>query len=314
MFSQTDHMDMGVLWQLIEEAWQGGQLNLQSVADLLCKFDAGNLEKFQHQLGFALHLLDREDVYLAATEEVESGDDEGPLSADGFLYFRAGIISRGEQFFDEVARNPSRLHGASISECEELLYAVEDSTGREIPFGRNVETGSWKSKWKSAGTGSQCTPAESDEWAQHWLFLVSPASDEDIDGTEASPPVYSDRALIWLQLSRIGRILYDVSRWIASTDHVRSHVERASGIEPLIEGSEVTEVRTELRPFDVVNPQDDWPVAVIPIPRDSLDQGRDQDLKKAVWEGALGAVEKWCIGDPAACNEVAQKRRQIRGG
>lgn len=313
MSAKSTGGQLALLWDSIRAAQADGRLDLGSLAKNIRRLGASDLKQFQRQLGLALHLLDREDIYMAANNGDGERDNRTKLSADGFLYLRAGVVAQGETFFQGVIEDPTVLHTAPDSECEELLYIVQDATGQEISFGRDIETGSWKSKWSTSNLDALKGNAEDDEWAIHWLSLVDPASHEEVDAALGSPPVYSDNAFIWLNLEKIGRILYDVSRWIASTDRVRMHVERASGIEPLIEGPGVTEVRTELRTFGVVNAQDDWPVATIPIPRKCLSPEGGEDLKLAVWKGALDAVEQWCSGDEAAKSEIERQRHLVAG-
>jgi hypothetical protein len=130
---------------------------------------------FQERLARVLYDLDREEL---ADQPVRYADDPAdqdplPLSDDGFLYLRAGIVARGRETYQAVLADPAVLASGTWDECEDLLYVAEEVTGDDIETKVSYETGSNERHW---------TPrAEPDEPAGPRLVYV--------DGRDLSDPI-----------------------------------------------------------------------------------------------------------------------------
>ena len=74
----------------------------------------------------------------------------GGASDDGFQYFRAWLVSRGQSVFEQALKDPAGLEtfvpndSAWLAELEEMLYlpvyALEQKTGEEVPLPEPLET------------------------------------------------------------------------------------------------------------------------------------------------------------------------------
>ena len=79
-----------------------------------------------------------------------AGRDNGGASDDGFQYFRAWLVSRGQSVFEQALKDPAGLEtfvpndSTWLAEFEEMLYlpvyALEQKTGEEVPLPEPLET------------------------------------------------------------------------------------------------------------------------------------------------------------------------------
>jgi len=107
-----------------------------------------DLQQFEEHLSQALFSIDGEEYFNAA------GDAAG--SDDSFLYARCYVVAKGEDFYEMVKSNPTKMPKSISQWCESLLYphrtAWAELTGRdesEWPFVPSVsyESGSNPSLW-----------------------------------------------------------------------------------------------------------------------------------------------------------------------
>lgn len=137
-------------WNLIEV--MGGTCDEDAVARLTTALEARGGKAamaFQERLARLLYELDRESL---AGQPVRFGDDPPgseplPLSDDGFLYLRAGIVTRGRETYEAVLADPTLLAVGEWEECEELLYVAEEVAGDDIETKVSYETGSNHRHW-----------------------------------------------------------------------------------------------------------------------------------------------------------------------
>ncbi|MFF3606917.1 DUF4240 domain-containing protein [Streptomyces sp. NPDC002463] len=122
-------MNEDAFWQLIEECRPSGpdpdaELLVAGMTERLARSPLSLVIGFAEQLSWALYRLDRK----------EYGHD---LSADAFLYTRAGVVAAGRAVFDSVLQNPAVFapYAADSVWAEGLLYApdraYERMTGEE---------------------------------------------------------------------------------------------------------------------------------------------------------------------------------------
>jgi len=102
------------------------------------------IEGFRERLDDVLARAYRWDLWAAAYII------NGSASDDGFQYFRAWLISRGQRVFEQALKDPAGLETfvpndpAWLAEFEEMLYlpvyALEQKTGEEVPLPEPLET------------------------------------------------------------------------------------------------------------------------------------------------------------------------------
>ena len=169
---------------------------------------------FQERLARVLFDLDREAL---AEQPVRFRDDPPhedpiPLSDDGFLYLRAGLVVMGRDTCQRVLSDPAVLSQGEWEECEELLYVAEEVLGDDVDTKVSYETGSNAQYW---------TPRpepERESWDQG-LRSVS------VDAHDLSDPIEAGRSTAdggWESFTVYyppgflrGDVLYDVSTDLA---------------------------------------------------------------------------------------------------
>jgi hypothetical protein len=137
-------------WSLI--GVMGGRVDEDALARLTDALRARGRKTavaFQERLAQALFDLDREEL---ADQPVRfagdpSDEDPIPLSDDGFLYLRAGIVARGRETYRAVLDRPAMLADGAWDECEDLLYVAEEVAGDDIDTKVSYETGSNAIYW-----------------------------------------------------------------------------------------------------------------------------------------------------------------------
>ncbi|MGY1754296.1 DUF4240 domain-containing protein [Blastococcus sp. SYSU D01042] len=177
-------LDEGEFWALIGRmGGRGDDQAVENLTEALRGRRRKDVVGFQEQLARVLFDLDRE---VLADQPVRFRDDPSdedpvPLSDDGFLYLRAGLVVRGRETCERVLRDPTVLAQGEWEECEELLYVAEEILGQEVDTTVSYETGSNAQYW---------TPRpepESEPWDQG-LRLVS------VDAHDLSDPIEAGRS------------------------------------------------------------------------------------------------------------------------
>jgi hypothetical protein len=110
----------------------------------------GTAIAFHERLARVLYELDRE--VLASQPVRFRGDPPGeliPLSADVFLYLRAGIVVAGRETYDAVLADPQLLAAGEWDDCEDLLYVAPEIVGDDIETALSYETGSNLRYWSA---------------------------------------------------------------------------------------------------------------------------------------------------------------------
>jgi hypothetical protein len=130
-------MDLDAFWKLIEASRQESEGELEVQVDLLRdkinKLDKDEIISFQKHFDQVMADAYHWDLWAAAYI-VNTG-----CSDDGFADFRAGLIARGREAFENALRQPESLADLQppLTQCEEMLYvaqeAYEDATGTEMP-------------------------------------------------------------------------------------------------------------------------------------------------------------------------------------
>ncbi|MBW3612099.1 MAG: DUF4240 domain-containing protein, partial [Actinobacteria bacterium] len=126
-----------------------------------------------------LYELDRESL---AEQPVRFGDDPPgseplPLSDDGFLYLRAGIVTRGRETYEAVLADPTLLAAGEWEECEELLYVAEEVAGDDIErIRQSTET--------LMGASQTFSQKLYEQAAAESYSDIKPPSDEDVVDAE----------------------------------------------------------------------------------------------------------------------------------
>lgn len=126
-------------WNLIEKSKRGSEgepdLQAENLTALLAKLDEDEIVDFERVFGH-YHTLSYTSELWAAAYIVNDG-----CSDDGFDYFRAWLIGKGEKIFKTVLENPEMLRKyVSIDQAEDglenesLMYAsaeaYEEKTGK----------------------------------------------------------------------------------------------------------------------------------------------------------------------------------------
>lgn len=109
----------------------------------------GSVYAFHERLAATLHDLDRK--VLADRPVRLASDAPGlpphPMDDDTFLFVRAGLVAHGRDAVEAVLTTPDLLSVGVRDECEGLLYAAEEATGRAIRTAVSYETGSNRAHW-----------------------------------------------------------------------------------------------------------------------------------------------------------------------
>ncbi|MCA0146484.1 DUF4240 domain-containing protein [Blastococcus sp. LR1] len=184
------------------------------LTDALSARRAKDVVAFQERLARVLFELDRE---VLADQPVRFGDDPPdeepiPLSDDGFLYLRAGIVLAGRETYDRVLRDPAVLAQGEWDECEDLLYVAEEVLGDDIDTKVSYETASNLQHWTPRAE------PEREPWDQG-LRSVSVDAHDMADPIEAERPTADggwEPEIMYVAPRFLGSsLLYDVSTDLA---------------------------------------------------------------------------------------------------
>lgn len=150
-------LDWDEFWDLIDLL--GGRADddaCERLTEVLATRSKSTIVGFADRLAEALYRLDRAD--LAALPYIDAADRQGvpvPMTSDGFLYARCGVVAAGREAYAHVLADSSVFCSYTAAEFdgEALLFvagdAWEDLTGRpwdhEEPF--DYETGSNPDGW-----------------------------------------------------------------------------------------------------------------------------------------------------------------------
>ena len=141
-------MHEDTFWELVdearEEAGNDEERFLEVLERGLMELPPNAIEGFRERLDDVLARAYRWDLWAAAYII------NGGASDDGFQYFRAWLISRGQRVFEQALKDPAGLETfvpndpAWLAEFEEMLYlpvyALEQKTGEEVPLPEPLET------------------------------------------------------------------------------------------------------------------------------------------------------------------------------
>ena len=280
-------------WSLIDV--MGGECDDDAVARLTEQLQAQGRKgavAFQERLARVLYELDRE---VLASQPIRYVDDpEGeliPLSDDGFLYVRAGIVARGRATVSLVLADPTTLSRGLWDECEELLYVADEVADDEIDTKVSYETGSNTQHWAPR------VEPEREPWDQGrrlvWVDcqdLSDPVPGETYfpDGrtevfVDYLPPTYVDRKLdeeLTLTMARI----------VATNGGLPTAVG-ASRVTVVLEFADQWQLRPEVAPAERERDADDFTRAV----RVSVSDAEARSWSPVVRREALLAVAALCV-------------------
>jgi len=124
---------------------------IEPAVSALAALKRSGLSLFEETLSYKLFLLDtREHARYSVSSE--SADWERGLSADGFLYARCVVVANGEEFYQSVLSDPSKM--PKDLEFESLLSISREAflkkTGDDFDYspGCSYETFSNRDGWK----------------------------------------------------------------------------------------------------------------------------------------------------------------------
>ena len=127
-----------------EESGDDEERFLEVLERGLMELPPNAIEGFRERLDDVLARAYRWDLWAAAYII------NGGASDDGFQYFRAWLVSRGQSVFEQALKDPEGLEtfvpndSAWFAEFEEMLYlpvyALEQKTGEEVPLREPLET------------------------------------------------------------------------------------------------------------------------------------------------------------------------------
>jgi hypothetical protein len=114
-------------------------------------------------------------LYEIDGEEFAKNAGESGNSADGFLYCRCYVVSKGRAFYESVLANPAAMPKSLEEWFEPLLYVASEAwaiaTGRDpdewgYTPGVSYETGSNTSRWTTLDTPEEEETSEDDDFVE----------------------------------------------------------------------------------------------------------------------------------------------------
>lgn len=140
-------MDEDQFWDIIKRSKRSDpEQQAVRLCKLLAEVSPASIKEFQKILVKKVKSAYRWDLRVVAHIV------DGRCSDDGFLYFRAWLVSRGKEAFELALEDPEsvgRLVKNDGCENEELLYAAPQAY--EQVTGREMAAASFTSKGKPAG-------------------------------------------------------------------------------------------------------------------------------------------------------------------
>ena len=140
-------MQEETFWELVDEAREESGNDEERFLEVLerglMELPPNAIEGFRERLDDVLARAYRWDLWAAAYII------NGGASDDGFQYFRAWLISRGQRVFEQALKDPAGLETFVpndlewLAEFEEMLYlpvyALEQKTGEEVRLPEPLE-------------------------------------------------------------------------------------------------------------------------------------------------------------------------------
>ncbi len=141
-------MNLQEFWNTIERASFADDMS-DGLANELQDLSPPEICSFQSHFDKLLNKANRWDLYAAANIM------EGGCSEEGFVDFRNGLISRGQEFYEQVVKDPDSLADMVDEDdwisYEEFGYVAgeiyEEKTGQEIPRPDFQESEPLGKKW-----------------------------------------------------------------------------------------------------------------------------------------------------------------------
>ncbi len=107
-------LDEAQFWELIR-LFQSKSFDSEVLTEALSVMPLKAITQFEEILAHQLYLIDGKKYATVFYKEA--------VSADGFLYWRCGIIAQGKDFFENFLANP--FYSENLFPCEPLLYVAE---------------------------------------------------------------------------------------------------------------------------------------------------------------------------------------------
>jgi hypothetical protein len=141
-------MQEETFWEFVDEARDDAgnddERFLEVLEKALMELPPNAIEGFRERFDDVLKRAYRWDLWAAAYII------NGGSSDDGFQYFRAWLVSRGQSVFEQALKDPAGIETfvasdpAWLAEFEEILYlpiyVLEQKTGEEVPLPEPLET------------------------------------------------------------------------------------------------------------------------------------------------------------------------------
>ncbi len=125
---RTDNMDDAQFWAIIDLLdWQqeDHEQILAPAVEALSKFSRVDIQAFHDLLNEKLYTLDGQRFAEQLGDNRYTSDENKHFSVDSFLYSRCGVVANGQNFFETVLHNPSRIPKEFT--FESLLYLPNEA-------------------------------------------------------------------------------------------------------------------------------------------------------------------------------------------
>jgi len=148
-------MDDQVFWgiiSLLDSSKEDEEAIIEAAVKELSTFTAWKIKHFEETLSYKLFLLDTEE-HAKEMGEYRFSQQDQHFSPDLFLYARCAVVARGQEVFEDVLSNPSKM--LKDTEFEILLslsskaYYLKKGKEFEYESGRSYETFSNKEGWSN---------------------------------------------------------------------------------------------------------------------------------------------------------------------